>query len=196
MKKNDNLYDCGMFSPDAGIIYNIDRAKRVHQDLQNKICDLQYQDCLVTKDIAEQLQSLHYYYVLFGEGMFHKIWYYATGHEKEEDDKDFDVKVCLNMLKEKIFDKEHIDNAEFIRITMYNYGEAYRLEYEIYGQIVTFTFPMYEKATDTNWYSLYYSAHYYESEYCLDLIASDLKRDVVFEKFNKWLTKKKKKVVK
>lgn len=190
--KIDNLFGCGMFSPDAEIICNIDRAKRVHQDLQNKICDLQYQDCLVTKDIAEQMRNLHFYYVLFGEQTFHKIWYYANGHEKDEEDKDFNVDICLSMLKEKIFDKEHIDNAKFIHISMYNYGEAYQLEYEIYNQRIQFTFPMYEKATDTNWYSLSYSAHYYESEHVLDLIASDLKRDVVFDKLNKWLTEKKK----
>ena len=56
-----NNYLCGMFSPDIEIVCNIDRAKRVHTDLLNKVSDLQYQDSLVVKDICEQLKSLQYY---------------------------------------------------------------------------------------------------------------------------------------
>lgn len=183
-----NFYD--NFSPDVEIVCNIDRAERIHKELQNKICDLQYQDGLVVSDIASQLRNLHFHYVIFDEEMFHKIWYYATGRNKNSENKEnenFDVDVCLNMLKEKIFDKRHIDNAKFLRICMYNYGESYQLEYEIYGQRVQFTFPMYERANEKNWYNMYYCAHYFESEHSLDIIASDLKRDVVFDKFNEWL---------
>ena len=124
--------------------------------------------------------------------MFHKIWYYANGYEKDEEDKDFDVDTCLSMLKEKIFDKRHIDNAKFIEICMFNYGESYQLEYEIYGQKIQFTFPMYERANEKNWYNMSYCAHFKDGEYSWDIITSDLKRDVVFDKLNEWLDGKRK----
>ena len=181
------------FDPQVQAITDYEYAKEQHKKLQQDIHNLQFTDKLYIEKIAQSLRDLHFYLVMFGEEMFHDLWYFIDHpNETKEDGTKFDTETILDIIKEKIFDKRHIDNAKFTGCLMFNYGDAYEFKYEIYGKKIGFTIPMYSRTTTSNWSSMYYSARYEESEHVWDMITSNIRREKVFKEFNKWLDGKKK----
>lgn len=176
-----------------GIIANYDIAQKYYEKARDQIEKLKFDQELYVTKMVDCLHQLQGYCNMFASETFRELWYYLNHPtELKEDGTKFDTDIMLKMLKERIFNEHHINNATFVECISYGYGWAYEFTYEIYGEKVIFSFPMYDQANSKNYLDLRFKAMYYESDNVINLISSDFKRDKVFDEFNKWLDEKEK----